>query len=79
MAVKVYVKGVTVFIEDKENTKRIPSAYSSYEVQRGFITINNLIDNTNKTFPAKELRNENGEKVGNADDYLSSFIGAFNL
>ncbi|WP_440881396.1 hypothetical protein [Tenacibaculum sp. C7A-26P2] len=77
MAVKVYLKGVTVFVDDGNTVKRIPSGYLNYEIQRGYIHIHNLIDNTSKSFAESELVDENDKTVSNPDDYLCEFIGSF--
>ena len=77
MAVKVYLKGVTVFIDDGTTIKRIPSGYVTYDVRQGNVYIHNLIDSSSKTFPIADLQDESGAAQAQTDDYLSAFIGSF--
>ena len=77
MAVKVYLKGVTVFIDDGTTIKRIPSGYVTYDISQGNIYIHNLIDSSSKTIPLADLQDEGGVAQTPADDYLSTFIGSF--
>ena len=75
--IKLYKKGVTIFIEADESF-RIPSAYTAYSIKDEHIKIINLVDDSFIKIPEGNLCDEQGNTVAYPDNYLCEIIGSHN-
>lgn len=76
MSARIYKKGATVFIEKENETIRIPSMYTAYEVKNEQVIIHDLVNDKRHFFPESGIESENGTKIDYVDSYLCEFIGA---
>lgn len=78
MKTKVYKKGANLFIDNGNGEiKRIPSAYTAYDIKNENVIIHNLINDNIYSIPIDSLTDESGSPIDNIDDYLSGIVGSF--
>jgi len=79
MKTKVYKKGANLFIDNGNGEiKRIPTAYTAYDIKNENVIIHNLINDNTHSIPISGITDEKGNSIDKTDDYLSGIVGSFN-
>lgn len=76
MKARIYKRGVNVFIEKENETIRIPSMYTAYNLRNGKVEIHDLVNDKRYFFPEDGIQGKHGMTVDDIDRYLCEFIGA---